>query len=128
MTKKSANVNVEAIPCKQCRGRGSYPDVHNWSDGPGVVDCFCGRCSETGIEPLVDDLLDTQGRLLEKLHTATHAAAMTYRHLLEENCKYWQVMEACYRALPEHDRGYYEQQAGRRYCPRRKRVVEIEAA
>lgn len=37
--------NPDQITCPHCTGEGTVQGVHNWSDGPGVVQFICPLCN-----------------------------------------------------------------------------------
>lgn len=44
----TAPTAAPATPCPHCHGKGSHTGVHNWSDGPGLVDYTCELCNGSG--------------------------------------------------------------------------------
>jgi hypothetical protein len=53
--------------CAYCRGQGTVQNMHNWSDGWGMVDSTCPLCDGTGRTAAVLTIAVTQKREAERL-------------------------------------------------------------
>jgi hypothetical protein len=53
--------------CAYCRGQGTVQNMHNWSDGWGMVDSTCPLCDGTGRTAEVLTIAVTQKREAERL-------------------------------------------------------------
>jgi hypothetical protein len=58
--------------CTVCQGRKTVQTVHNWSDGPGMVDMTCATCGGTGEH---GDLRETLQRAVKAEAEGAEAAA-----------------------------------------------------